>query len=121
MILTSNFPSYLPNFYSPHSRGATSYRSWSTALVSCLIVLQGFNDGVGARETRNKERLTLAITGSGKRRDGGAPLFTVRVDGVVMHTLFKKRLDVFTHWLRQQVLRVVTAKGGETALTFDDH
>ena len=31
-----------------------------------------------------KPSLTLAITGSEKRCDEGAPLFTVRVDGVVM-------------------------------------
>ncbi len=29
--------------------------------------------------------LTFAITGSKKRCDEGAPLFTVRVDGVVSH------------------------------------
>ena len=35
------------------------------------------------------KRLTFAITGSKKRGDEGAPLFTVRVDGVVRnHSLF---------------------------------
>ena len=32
--------------------------------------------------------LTFAITGSEKRCDQGAPLFTVRVDGVVGHHCF---------------------------------
>ena len=65
-------------FASLRSRTMTTSRSH--IIFSCANTLVGIYSGVfGCRNGR----LTFAITGSKKRGDEGAPLFTVRVDGVM--------------------------------------